>query len=51
MATATRSPRVQRRVLEAVEAPLPRERRGLRPGGLVVVTDDEAGWPPSWRTA
>ncbi len=38
-----RSPRVERRVLEAVAAPLPRHRRGLMAGGRVVVTDDGRG--------
>ncbi len=32
-----------RRVLEAVDAPLPRERLGLMPGGRIVVTDDGKG--------
>ncbi len=36
-------PRVQRRVLEAVPAPLPRDGRGLMEGGRVVVTDDGSG--------
>jgi NAD(P)-dependent dehydrogenase (short-subunit alcohol dehydrogenase family)/acyl carrier protein len=36
-------PRVQRRVLESVSAPLPRARRGLMSGGRVVVTDDGRG--------
>ncbi len=38
-----RTPRVERRLLEVVEAPLPRHRRGLAPGGRVVVTDDGRG--------
>jgi NAD(P)-dependent dehydrogenase (short-subunit alcohol dehydrogenase family) len=41
--SGVRSSGVERRVLEAVEAPLPRERRGLRAGGRVVVTDDGRG--------
>ncbi len=32
-----------RRVLEAVDAPLPRQRLGLMPGGRIVVTDDGRG--------
>ncbi len=32
-----------RRVLEVVEAPLPRQRFGLMPGGRIVVTDDRRG--------
>ena len=35
--------RIMRRVLEAVEAPLPRERLGLRPGGRIIVTEDGNG--------
>jgi acyl transferase domain-containing protein/NAD(P)H-dependent flavin oxidoreductase YrpB (nitropropane dioxygenase family)/NAD(P)-dependent dehydrogenase (short-subunit alcohol dehydrogenase family) len=38
-----RPPRVERRLLEAVEAPLPGDRRGLMPDGRVVVTDDGRG--------
>ena len=38
-----RSPRVERRVLEAVAAPLPRHRRELMTGGRMVVTDDGRG--------
>ena len=33
----------QRRLLEAVDAPLPVDRLGLMPGGRVVITDDGAG--------
>jgi acyl transferase domain-containing protein/NAD(P)H-dependent flavin oxidoreductase YrpB (nitropropane dioxygenase family)/acyl carrier protein len=38
-----RPPRVERRVLEPVDAPTPRDRGGLMPGGRVVVTDDGRG--------
>ena len=45
--TTTRAPSpepgVQRRLLAAVAAPLPRDRRGLMAGGRVVVTDDGRG--------
>ncbi len=34
---------VERRVLEIVEAPLPKTRRGLMSGGRVVITDDGRG--------
>ncbi len=34
---------VERRVLEAVPAPLPRDRRGLMAGGRVMITDDGRG--------
>ena len=33
----------ERRVLEAVDAPLPRQRLGLMPGGRIVVTEDGRG--------
>ena len=32
-----------RRLLEVIEAPLPRERAGLLPGGRIVITDDGRG--------
>ncbi len=32
-----------RRLLEVIEAPLPRERAGLMPGGRIVITDDGRG--------
>jgi acyl transferase domain-containing protein/NAD(P)H-dependent flavin oxidoreductase YrpB (nitropropane dioxygenase family)/NAD(P)-dependent dehydrogenase (short-subunit alcohol dehydrogenase family) len=38
-----RPPAVQRRVLEVANAPLSTERAGLRPGGVVLVTDDGRG--------
>ncbi len=38
-----RASHVERRVLEAVEAPPPRHRRGLMSGGRVIVTDDGRG--------
>ena len=43
MATASRTSSTQRRLLEAVDAPLPVDRLGLMPGGRVVITDDGSG--------